>query len=327
MRGLSESTRQLIHYARRLLETDHPQTLRQLHYAIFSRREIEYENDQAHYKRLSRATTIARRTYREWELMFPGRNVYLLDPCLIPPAWMADETREPETVSVWTDAAAFIETVKRSYRRDNWQDQPHHVEVWSEKATILGAIRPVAQEWGVTLRISHGFGSTGMEQQIGECFASLEKGKRIIVFFLGDHDPSGHVIEQDIHQRVKVASGRQFDMKRLAIHGSDIRAFSLPPQRIKPSDSRAAGFRRRFGSDAATVELDALPAAELRRRIDAAVRELVDHERWERQIAIQQVEFNSIAEVAAVVKSLPQLAVDPTAGKIGRQARRAQRTR
>jgi hypothetical protein len=240
---------------------------------------------------------------------------------------MADETREPETVSVWTDAVAYIEIVKRSYRRDNWQDQTHHVEIWSEKATILGAIRPVAQEWGVTLRISHGFGSTGMEQQIGEFFGSLEKGKRIVVFFLGDHDPSGHIIEQDIHQRVMVASGRQFDMKRLAIHGSDIRDFNLPPQRIKSSDSRAAGFRERFGADAATVELDALPAAELRRRVDAAVGELIDYERWDRQIAVQKIEFNSIAQVAAFVKSLPQLADDATAPKKQNYVKKRRRTR
>ena len=68
MRGLSESTRELIRYARELLEADHPQTLRQLHYAIFSRREIDYENNQASYKRLSRATTTARRTCRTWQL-------------------------------------------------------------------------------------------------------------------------------------------------------------------------------------------------------------------------------------------------------------------
>jgi hypothetical protein len=72
MRGLSESTKKLIEYARRLLEADHPQTLRQLHYAIFSRQKIEYANDKASYARLSRATTVARRTYREWELMFPA---------------------------------------------------------------------------------------------------------------------------------------------------------------------------------------------------------------------------------------------------------------
>jgi len=113
---------------------------------------------------------------------------------------MVDETREPETVSVWTDAATYIETVTRAYRRDNWQDQENYCEAWSEKGTILGAIRPVAEKWGITLRVCHGFGSTGMEQQISACFAGVDKD--ITVFYLGDQDPSGHVIEQDIHDRV-----------------------------------------------------------------------------------------------------------------------------
>jgi hypothetical protein len=45
MRGLSESTKQLIRYAYRLLEAVHPQTLRQLHYAIFSLAVILYANE------------------------------------------------------------------------------------------------------------------------------------------------------------------------------------------------------------------------------------------------------------------------------------------
>jgi hypothetical protein len=191
MRGLSESTKQLIKYAYRLLEAVHPQTLLQLHYAIFSLAVILYANDKASYKRLSHATTAARRKFRAWQLDS------------IPPAWMIDETREPEMVSVWTNAAAYIETVKRCYRRDNWQDQENYCEVWSEKATILAAIRPVADKWGVTLRVCHGFGSTGMEQQVGAAFAEIDKP--ITVFYLGDHDPSGHVIEQDIHDRVVTA--------------------------------------------------------------------------------------------------------------------------
>ncbi|MGA2148599.1 MAG: hypothetical protein ABSH49_26960 [Bryobacteraceae bacterium] len=79
-----------------------------------------------------------------------------------------------------------------------------------------------------------------MEQQIGAEFAALDK--RVTVFYLGDHDPSGHVIEKDIHERVETASGRHFYMERLAIHQADIELYNLPPQRIKPSDSRAAGF-------------------------------------------------------------------------------------
>lgn len=309
MRGLSKITKELIEYAHKLLEADHPQTLRQLHYAIFSRREIDYANDKANYQRLSRATTTARRTYRDVELGGADYNA----PC-IPPDWMVDETRQAEVVSVWTDAGAYVEAVKRSYRRDNWQDQAHHCEVWSEKGTILGAIRPIADEWGLTLRVSHGFGSTGMEQEIGSYFEGLDK--EITVFYLGDHDPSGHAIEEDIHRRVETASGKQFTMRRLAIHADDIKRFHLPPQRIKATDSRADGFRRRFGARAATVELDALPAGELRRRIEEAVTELIDMERWDRQSMVQQVELDCIVDFAERMKHLPQMG-QPDGGGLG----------
>ncbi len=304
MRGLSTSTKELIQYAFRLLEKDHPQTLRQLHYAIFSRKEIPYENTQADYKRLSRATTVARRAYRAWQLEKGGTGK-APPPFSIPTPFMMDETREPETVSVWRDAKEYVDTVKRSYRRDNWQDQPYYCEVWSEKATILGAIRPVADHWGITLRVCHGFGSTGMEGQVGMLFEGITQN--ITVFFLGDHDPSGHVIEEDIHRRAEAASGKGFWMRRLAIHKEDIAAFNLPPQTIKTTDSRAASFRRQFGADAATVELDALPAAELRGRVNAAIESLVDRALWEHQLRIQQVELNCIADFAARMKSLPQL--------------------
>jgi hypothetical protein len=314
MRGLSNSTKELIQYARGLLAADHPQTLRQLHYAIFSRKEIAYDNCQADYKRLSRATSLARRAHREWELAANCASTMGLaavagdEPFLgIPTHWMVDETRQPETVSVWNNAAQYIDCVKRSYRRDNWQDQRNYCEVWSEKATILGAVRPIADKWGVTLRVCHGFGSTGMEGQVGRLFEDLA-GKSITVRFLGDHDPSGHVIEQDIHRRVEVASGIHFRMRRLAIHPADILAFHLPPQALKITDSRTASFQKRFGVNAPTVELDALSASELRRRVDVAVEELVDPTLWERQVAVQQVELSCILEFAERIKALPQLA-------------------
>ena len=68
MRGQSEGTKALILHARKILQADHPMTLRQLHYAIFSGKKIDYDNTPADYKRLSRVTTFARRLHRDSEL-------------------------------------------------------------------------------------------------------------------------------------------------------------------------------------------------------------------------------------------------------------------
>jgi len=299
MRGPSRKTEELIAFARQLLEQNHPMTLRQLHYAIFSAAKIDYDNTQADYKRLSRATTLARRTHRWGEL----HGLRVIDG--IPHDWIIDELREAERVNVWDDVASYMDSVKASYRRDNWHDQPAYCEAWSEKATVLGSMRPITKELGVMLRACRGFGSTGMEGQIGNLFEDIHKP--ITVFYLGDHDPSGHDIERDIHRRVQEASGKDFEMIRLAIHPDDIRIFNLPPQLIKTTDSRAAGFKRRFGVKAPTVELDALPVEELRRRVRTAIEDLIDFDLWNRQIAVQQVELKSIADFADRVKSLPQV--------------------
>jgi hypothetical protein len=300
MRGKSERTRELILYCKNLLRELHPMTLRQLHYSVFSRSEIEYTNTQRDYRRLSRITTDARRLYREWELFFNGEDPPALS---FPGSWIVDETREPEVVNAWENVTEYIETIKRSYRRDSWQDQQNYCEIWSEKATVLSSIRPVANEYGVTLRVCHGFGSTGMESDTGLLFEGIRKN--IYVFYLGDHDPSGRCIEEDIHRRVQQASGRTFHMERLAIHAQDINEFNLPPQQINKDDKRKAAFESRYGVNAPTVELDALPVDELRYRIEMAVRELLDRELWEHQLMVQRAEFESIASFADTLKNLP----------------------
>jgi hypothetical protein len=302
MRGLAKHTIELIMFARQLLAELHPMTLRQLHYAIFSATKVAYDNTPADYKRLSRATTKARRNYRALELA--GEMDSLDADLLIDPSWIVDETRKAEIVNVWSDVHGYLETVKRAYRRDYWATQPHFCEVWSEKATVLGSLRPLADELGVTLRNCKGFGSTGMESVIGNLFEGI--AKPISVFYLGDHDPSGDEIQRDIHHRAQIASGKEFVMRRLAIHPEDIKFYNLPPQTIKETDSRAAAFQRRFGKNAATVELDALPVTVLRDRVESAIKYLIDWEPWDRQVSVEQIELKCIADFADTVKTLPQ---------------------
>ena len=91
MRGLAKKTEELIAFARTLLAELHPMTLRQLHYAIFSAAKIAYENTQTDYKRLSRATTRARRAHRWGEL----HGLQVIDG--IPHDWIIDELREAKS--------------------------------------------------------------------------------------------------------------------------------------------------------------------------------------------------------------------------------------
>jgi hypothetical protein len=301
MRGLAAANKALISTVNAILAHDHPQTLRQLHYQIFSRGGIDYQNDVPSYRRLSRVLTKARRVYRQWELYGSGDS----PEDSVRADWLVDELRRPEKVSVWTDAAEYIDCVKESYRRDNWQDQLYHCELWGEKATVLGSMRPIMRKYGITLRVCRGFGSAGMEDQVGRLFEGIDKP--IVVFYIGDHDASGDLIGEDMHRRVEIASGVPFKMKRLAIHARDIKAFQLPPQQVKDKDVRAKRFRQKFGRNAKTVELEALPVAELKRRVEEAIEELIDWERWDRQIMVQDVELASIAEIADKMKNLPQI--------------------
>jgi len=72
--------------------------------------------------------------------------------------------------------------------------------------------------------------------------------------------------------------------------------FSFTTTAVKDKDVRAKRFRQKVGRNAKTVELEALPVAELKRRVEEAIEELIDWERWDRQIMVQDVELASIAE-------------------------------
>jgi hypothetical protein len=118
-------------------------------------------------------------------------------------------------------------------------------------------------------------------------------GKPIFVFYIGDHDPSGREIEYNAKARVE-GYGAEFDLERLAIHGPDIRTWSLPPLLIKDTDTRAKQFRADHGEDC--VELDALPVTELRRRIREAVEDKLDRIAWDRAVAVEKIEIANIQD-------------------------------
>ena len=141
MCGVAAATRTLIQRARQILAENHPQTARQVHYQIFSLGLDGYANKKASYRRLCRILTNARRLWRQFELM---ENRPAGPPELaIPSNWIVDELRQGERVNPFDNVQEYVEAVRESYRRDFWQGQERYVELWGEKGTVLGTLRPL----------------------------------------------------------------------------------------------------------------------------------------------------------------------------------------
>jgi len=266
------ATTELVERAERILSAEQPMTIRQLFYRLVSVQALE--NGTPDYKKLSRVMTDARESGQ------------------VPFEWIVDRSRPTYAPNVFDNLQDGLMALRNCYRKDYWQDQPVHVEIWTEKDAIIGSIEPVTDELGVTVRVSRGFTSTTRVHEIASTFSRIVKP--IFVFYLGDHDPSGRAIELDLYDRIS-SYGTDFQMARLAIREKDIDDFNLPPLRIKASDTRAAAFRRKFGNRC--VELDALPPEELRSRVRQAIEGHIEAEAWGRALAIEKAEQESITSI------------------------------
>jgi hypothetical protein len=274
-----QKTRDLIAVALRILEQESPMTIRQLFYRIVSAGVIE--NNRGSYQMVSRVMTTSRKD---------GRCPY---------DFIVDRSRPEYVPNVFENAAEYAEAVKRSYRKNYWESQPNHVEIWTEKDAVIGSIQQLTNDLGVTVRVGRGFSSTTKKHEISCRFQQIGHFKSIFVLYLGDFDPSGMAIEDNLRYTIDA----YFTMERLAIHQADILAFNLPPLRVKLSDSRSDEFLITHGSEC--VELDALPPTELRRRIEKAVKRLQDKAKWKRAIAVEKVELASIVSSVGDWKNLP----------------------
>jgi hypothetical protein len=214
-----------------ILEAEHPMTVRQLFYRPVSAGTIT--NSLGEYQRVSRLITKARRD----------------DRC--PYEYLVDRSRPTYTPNVFEDCSAYADVISRAYRKDHWELQPRHLEIWCEKDAVIGSIERTTDELGISVRVARGFMSATRVNDIAEELSSIAKPTTIL--FLGDHDPSGRCIEQSAHDAVLARyaeindEGLPFEMVRLAIDKADIKNFKLPPLRVKDSDPRADEYRRKFG--------------------------------------------------------------------------------
>ncbi len=269
--GLSEQWRTRMVEARRFLEAAHPTSGRGVGYHLVSERLLGSTADIPRmYSRLVQARMLG---FIPWE-------------------WIVDETRGLERVPCWSNLPAFLGDVRRAYRRDPWDTQPHRVEVWSEKGTVRGVLAPVLDQYAVGFRVLHGFAGHTMLHDV-----ATESDRPLRLLYVGDWDPSGLCMsEDDLPRRLQEHGAKHVRLTRVALVEKDLAG--LPPGLpIKNTDSRAEGFRTRYGDEG--WELDALDPRTLRTRVERHIKKLI---RWPEWKSVEQSEARERRRLAKLTK-------------------------
>ena len=210
----------------------------------------------------------------------------------IPWEWIVDETRSLERVSTWRDTAAYARTVAKSYRRDFWNQQPNRVEVWSEKGTIRGVLKPVLERYAVGFRVMHGFTSATSVNDVAED----DDGRPLIVLYIGDFDPSGlYMSECDLPKRLEEYGGDHVEFERIALVSDQTAGLPSFPAADKRKDPRYRWFAERYG--ARCWEIDAMDPRDLRQCTEEAIKKFIEPTAWARCEMVNAAELESLQTI------------------------------
>jgi hypothetical protein len=123
--------------------------------------------------------------------------------------------------------------------------------------------------------------------------AAERPGRPTYVYLLTDFDASGMGIAETVEERLaQMAHPTDVIVERIAATSKQIAEYGLITQPVTRTDSRARKFIERFGTE--TVELDAIPASEVRRLVGEAIERHMDPRRLAFLRMVEQEERDGI---------------------------------
>lgn len=277
VRGRAASTIEMGLTARDILAASgYAMTLRQLYYALVSTGAIP--KNEAVYGKLKRVM----RDLRE--------------DGTVPWDWLVDHTRSVFQVRTFDGIEGLLADAATLYRRDLMRHQGAAIQLWAESDSIGSVINQVANRYTIPTFIGRGYAARGyLWSAAKDAIAAHEAGKTVVILHVGDFDPSGVDIFRDVEETIRlyalaiettmsVATTRRYfasdairvhtrwlDFDRLALTPEQVAAYDLPSRPPKASDVRTAKF-----TGVGSVEVEALPVADLLEIVEAAIVDLID---------------------------------------------------
>ena len=263
-----------------VLREDHPQSVRHVFYRMTDPRLPEpVEKTEHGYKQVQ---------HRIAELRRRGG---------LPYSWISDATRRGYHVATFDDEADFLRRVAGNYRADVWRDAAVYCETWCESRSIAGVIQADCQRLAVSLYPAGGFTSMTLAFEAAEQIKLLAAGRPAVIFYIGDYDPAGVLIDIDIRNKLREHLGGEveIDFRRIGITPEQIRLFDLPTKPRKAGDRRALHVRE-------TVEAEAMPAHILRGLLTAEIEALLPADAVQTAQIEEQAARSYFEQIAALTE-------------------------
>jgi hypothetical protein len=253
----------------RILEANKPATVRQ----VFYRAVAEYliAKTEADYKNVVCRLLL--------KMRLEGR---------VPFGWVADNTRWMRKPRTWSGLEDFQEYAATTYRRSLWDDQDAYVEVWTEKDALAGVLLEETRKWDTPLMVSRGFSSVTYLYEAADNIKAEDKPT--FIYYFGDHDPSGLLIDKAIEKRLRqFAPDADITFERVAVTPEQIEEWQLP---TRPTKTKGNPHSRGF--EGGSVEVDAIEPALLRQLVRECIEQHIDKDRLDATAEVEEAERKTL---------------------------------
>ena len=229
---------------------------------------------------------------------------------------IADPTRPVCVWDVHREVGSYLRRelngFLKGYTRNLQQSQPNHIEIVGEKNTIQGSIREVAMEYCIPYTLGRGYCSLDPRYQMYRRFQASGKEK-LIILILSDFDPEGEDIAYSFARSMRDDFGvDNLAAKKVCLTYQQVLERNLPQTfDIKKEGSRYKKHEAKYGDRA--HELEARSNQERSALLDAAIREVMDIDAFNREVDAEREDAARLERCRKAVAPALAKAMEATA--------------
>ena len=213
-----------------------------------------------------------------------------------------DRGRVPQKPSDWDSIISLIKSACHSYRLPRWQDQNFYVELYCEKQAMESVLKPIAGKYHIYFGYNKGYSSASTMYDLAKRIKEqIDDKKKVVILYLGDHDPSGLDMIRDVRDRIEefLTGGDDytepdFEVIPLALNMEQVRKYNPPPNPAKITDPRAKWYKAEYGD--MSWELDALNPGVLIELTELGIRRYIDIDKYNSWIELENKQKKSLED-------------------------------